>query len=87
MSRELGNVEEPTLLWLGTIEVQEEHQAGTLINGQAYVRYVHLCELQRMLSWACTECVLQGAFLNCRQVVASGKMNVRSLGIKWSPED
>lgn len=40
-----------------------------------------------MLGWACTERVLQGSFLNCRQVVASWKMNVRSLGIKWSPED
>lgn len=51
------------------------------------MRCVYLCDLWRMLSWVCTEYILHGPLLNCRHVVASGKMNVRNPGIKWSQED
>lgn len=84
--RELGNLEESTFVWVAKIEVQEDHQAGAFVNEQA-------CEVCSPLS--ATEnaqvgldrvCVC-GVLLNFRHLGASEKINIRSSGIKWSPED
>lgn len=79
-------MEESTFFWVAEIEVQEEHQAGAFVNEQACEVCSPLSTTENAQVGLYRVCAC-GALLNFRHLVASEKINIRSLGIKWSPED